>query len=174
MRTNRHNTGIPFQSKIEATARQYQAANWLRLRKVDPPTRVLGGGAGRRIIFLPNPFLDFVGAWTERKGRMVVIECKSTSKPKLPFDSSGGITTAQLDSLRNWHNAGAVAFVLWEFGDKVRMITASDLAQCRDAARSNEQFKYVAWDSMITGNDIKQGATYCLVDFLPEMRTRWK
>lgn len=171
MRTNRRNTGIPFQTKIDSTAKQYQAARWLRLRKVDPPTRVLGGGGSRRIIFQPNPFLDFVGCWTERHGRMVVIECKSTSKPKLLFDSSSGVTSKQLDNLRNWHNAGAVAFVLWEFDGKVRMVTGVYLAQCRDAARRGDSFKYVDWENV--GPDIPQGAAYTLVDFLPEMRERW-
>lgn len=171
MRTNRHNTGIGFQGMIESTARTYQASGWMRLRKVDPPTRVVGSGAARRIIYLENPFLDFIGSWTERKGRMVVIECKSTSKEKLPFDSSGGVTVAQLDSLRHWHNAGAVAFVLWEFKGQVKMVTAEFLAKCRDENRREEHFKYIHWEDL--GEPMKQGRGLNLVDFLPEMRARW-
>jgi penicillin-binding protein-related factor A (putative recombinase) len=172
MRTNRHNTGLAFQEAIYRTAAEYQHDGVLRLRKVDPPTRVVGGGANRRIIFQPNPFLDFVGCWTERRGRAVFIEAKSTSEPKLPFDSSSGVTTSQLDSLRHWHNAGAVAFVLWEHAGKTRMLTAPYVAQYRDAARAGDGFKHVKWED--AGPDIPQGKGFRLVDFIHEMRARWK
>lgn len=172
MRTNRHNTGIAFQQSIEKTANWYQSKGLLRIKKVDPPMRVMGGGPSKRIIFLPNPFLDFVGVWTERGGRAVFVEAKSTADPKLKFDSDSGVTETQMDSLRNWHNAGAVSFVLWECGGKVRMVTGSYLAQCRDVARAGAGFKYVDWEAV--GPDIPQGVGFALVDFLPEMRARWK
>lgn len=157
---------------VEKSAATYVGK--LRLRKVDPPARIMGGGAGRRVIFLENPFLDFVGVWTECGGRAVFIECKSTAKPKLTFDSDGGITTTQLDALRNWHNAGAVAFVLWQWGERVRMVTAALLAKCRDEARFGTRFKFLDWEDFGIGHDIPAGEGWCMVDFRREMWARWK
>lgn len=116
-RTNRFNTGKPFEEELATILTKYGARGQLRLKKVEPPMRF----AGRRIILLPNPFLDFCGSWVERGGRAVFMEAKSTSKNTLPMGKSG-LTDTQLDALRHWHNAGAVAFVLWKYDGVVRFI----------------------------------------------------
>lgn len=113
-RTNARNTGKSFEGLLETVCVHYAAKGIMRLKKVEPPTRIIGGGHFKRIIFLPNPFLDFVGTWTERAGRAVFIEAKSTSEPKLPLGSDGGVTAKQVDALRDWHGAGAAVGVLWE------------------------------------------------------------
>ena len=172
-RTNLTNTGMPFQRMVETSALAYPAG-LIRLRKVDPPTRVVGSGADRRIIFLPNPFLDFVGVWIECAGRAVFIECKSTREPKLQFDSSSGVTTAQLDALRHWGTAGAVSFVLWQWIDKVKLVPWNVLALGRDMARTSREYKYLEWELAALGPQIGRGSKWVIVDFLAEMRRLWK
>jgi hypothetical protein len=89
-RTNWRNDGRGFQKEIEQTCGAYQNRRAATLRKVDPPTRVIGTAAARRVIFRPNPFLDFAGSWTARHGRAIFVEAKSTSTHRLPFARSGG------------------------------------------------------------------------------------
>lgn len=109
------NRGKQFEKDLEEVFTFYEHRRLLVLRKVDPPTQFIGPG---KIIYKANPFLDFVGSWTERGGRMLVIEAKHTDNPKLDISSGAGITTDQMHSLRRWHHAGAVAAVLWRFEPK--------------------------------------------------------
>ncbi len=93
--------------------KEYQFKGVMRLKRVSPPTRIIGGGASRKVIFLQNPFHDWIGVWTQGGGRMVVIECKSTEEARLPVGGSGGVTEDQWNELQHWNNANAVTFVLW-------------------------------------------------------------
>jgi len=122
LRTNRRNDGRGFENALEAIFTRYQSQGLLRLKKAEPPCKVMGFGAGRRVIFLRNPFLDFVGCWNERGGRFVNLEAKSTGKPVLPLNSDNGVTEAQVDALRYWTLAGGVAAVLWEHRGEVKMV----------------------------------------------------
>lgn len=166
-RLNRTNDGRSFQQSIITTLTAYESKNLMRVRKVDPPSRVLGGGkSARRVIFMENPFLDFAGAWTGAGGRAVFFEAKSTSDHKLRFDSDSGLTTKQLNALRSWWNSGAVAFVLWEWRNVgVKLVLAGELAQKRDGARAGEEWKHIVWESV--DREVKQGMGTRLVDFLP-------
>lgn len=113
-RTNSKNTGKPFQSELELTNAGYLDRGILYAEKVAPPTLTVGGGARRRIIYQKNPFLDYVGAFTARGGRAVVFEAKSTQDHRLPLARDGGLTVTQWQALWQWHNRGAVAFLLWQ------------------------------------------------------------
>lgn len=172
MRTNAFNTGKRFENMVSASAAHYQAEGLLRIKKVEPPTRIVGGGQARRVIFMENPFLDWVGAWTERRGRAVFIECKSTGEGKLPFDGNG-VTTLQLDAMRNWSNAGAVAFVLWEWKDRIKVVPVSIFKAARDAVRIGQGFKHLKWDEVSDDLLATVYATKIPVDFLPAMRKVW-
>lgn len=119
LRSNFSNDGRGFQKELEATAGGYQTRRIATLRKVDPPTRVVGGGKFRRVIFLANPWLDFAGCWTLRGGRAIFVEAKSTATHRLPLGRSGGITEEQLVSIRTWKLAGAATGVLWQWAGKV-------------------------------------------------------
>ena len=60
-----------------------------------------------------NPFLDFVGVWTET-GRAVFIEAKYTEDEYLRVDGrGGGVDDRQMANLRLWDKAGADAMVIW-------------------------------------------------------------
>lgn len=160
-RTNRFNTGKPFEEELTTILTQYGTRGLLRLKKVEPPMRF----AGRRIILLPNPFLDFCGSWTERGGRAVFMEAKSTSKNTLPVGKSG-LTDSQVDSLRHWHNAGAVTFVLWKFDEVVRFIAWPWI---EPVLKNRKHIKLE--DCVEVGPGSEYGVKY---DFIRTMRQLWK
>lgn len=126
-RTNRANDGRSFQREIETTAGACQHRRIATLRKVDPPVSVIWprdkrtGKPTQRVIFKQNPWLDFAGVWSARGGRMLVVECKSTSSHRLPFERHGGLTSEQVATLRTWRLAGASSCVLWRWCDKVTL-----------------------------------------------------
>src|SRR3954468_23107434 len=123
---NFFNDGRGFETSFKKTVEAYRHKEILRLEKVSPPARVMGDGNNRKVIFLPNPFLDWVGTWTERNGRALMIECKSTSEPKLTF--GGGISDNQIEWLLRWHYAGVAVGVCWEFvGEGVAFIPVGQI-----------------------------------------------
>lgn len=122
LRTNRRNDGRAFEHDLEVIFTRYASQGLLRLKKTVPPCKVMGGGAGRKVIFLRPEYLDFCGSWNERGGRFVNLEAKSTSKPLLALESDSGLTVRQVEILRNWSiSQGAVA-VLWEHIGEVKLV----------------------------------------------------
>lgn len=124
LRTNRKNDGKEFERRLCDSLAYYQAHGFMRVKKVEQPIRMFG----RRVIHLKNPFLDFIGCWTERYGKMISFEAKSTSVPKLQTHS-GGLTEAQMDNLRLWGKAMAVSFLLWEHKGEVRFWTVGMIGE---------------------------------------------
>jgi hypothetical protein len=117
--------GKRFEQEIADAALSYERARLLILRKVDPPTRIVGRG---RIVFLANPFLDFVGVWIEREGKAVFLEAKETSSGQLGLgQKTNGVTAPQLRSLRVWHHAGAVSAVLWRVGSATFLLPITEI-----------------------------------------------
>ena len=82
-RSNIRNTGLSFQKTIVEICKEYNRIGIAKIEKVDPPTRIIGTGYKKRIIFMENPFPDFAGTWTAYGGRSIHLEAKS----KLKFDS---------------------------------------------------------------------------------------
>ena len=122
-RTNWKNDGRGFQDELKLTAEGYRRAGIAKLEKVDPPTRMVGGGKFRKVIFLENPFLDYVGVWTAHHGRALFIEAKSHESGRLPINASGGVSTTQWAALMAWRVAGAAVAVLWRRRGEVRLWT---------------------------------------------------
>lgn len=158
------NDGKSFEALVATICGHYAARGILRARKVDPPTKTFGKG---KIIHLENPFLDFVGTWTERSGRALFFECKSTSSHRLPF-GAGGITDNQTESLRQWAYAGAVAFVLWEYKGLVKLIpqTVLGLALAKGA-------RSIMWEAEEQGTQVLPGLGFIMYDFAAVMRNLW-
>lgn len=159
--------GRGFEDEVEATLRCYSSDGFLRCKKVEPPMRIFGG----RTIFLANPFLDFIGAWSERGGRLVCFECKATRECKLGVGGSGGLNERQLDAMRLWDAAGAVAFLLWRHPAKDGMVALPsevELWPCR--AMDDLPAKHICAGEGIT---VGQGTGFRTVDFLPVMRKLW-
>jgi|GEM_PF-7086952 len=113
-RPRTRNTGRWLEEAIAAAAADYEAAHVLTIRKVEPPCKIIGTGPARKVIFLDNDWLDFAGTWTERGGRHLLIEAKSTEGERLPIlQRDGGLTERQCRALRMWTDAGSVALILW-------------------------------------------------------------
>lgn len=161
MSPNRRNDGRAFEKMIEAVCAQYQAKNLLRLKHVDPPNRIFGG----RVIHMANPFLDFIGCWTERAGRLVVMETKSTLEPRLPIMGKSGFTENQFTALRHWSNAGAAAFVLWECHGAVTFLHIGDFVNALDEGRKSV--------TLGDGQPVPAGTGFVTHDFLNVMRRAW-
>lgn len=89
--------------------------------KVEPPTRTMGFGTNRRVIYLENPLLDFLGVWTEHRQMNLHFEVKSTMEPRLPCGGDSGFSATQLTAMRLWREFGAGAFLLWEYNHEVRL-----------------------------------------------------
>lgn len=156
------NQGKDLQNTILRIARTYQDRNVCKIHKVDPPVRVVGFGAARKVIFMPNPFVDFIGSWTERGGRSIALEAKSTAKPTLPILQSGGITEAQYESLWSWRKSGAAVGVLWEYGQEIRFAPLEALRAQLDAG-----VKHLKWDN---ATPVPRGTGFCEFDFMQVLR----
>jgi len=164
MRTNRFNDGRPFQTLIESILKQYQSAGSLRVKKVEPPTRIIGGGKfARKVIHLANPYLDYLGCWSDRGGRMVTFEAKSTREPRLPLWTNG-VTENQIVALRLWEKAGAVTFVLWEHAGEVRLFRNHEI----DATLAQRRHL-----KLEDGIFVPAGTKWIVHDFLQVMEDLW-
>lgn len=163
-------SGGTFEQAIAATCADYERQGIATLEKVDPPTRAFNMGGHVRVKFLENPFLDFTGAWTERGGRALHVECKSIKARRLPIgceksqagNKTAGISAEQMASAARWEAAGAVVCYLWQRGGSVRMLTPA-LVRATLATGS----KSVPW---FRAYRVPQGEGFALIDFLALLR----
>lgn len=159
MRTNRNNTGKAWEKTIEIIGIQYASQRLMRFRKIDPPLRYIGG----RVLHLANPWLDYGGCWTERQGRMVVFEAKSTKEPRLPL-GSGGLTTNQMANMHLWTNAGAVVFLLWECHGRCALWNYQMIVE------QGKEWKHLKHEN---GLPVGQGMGHVIFDFRQVMLKLW-
>ena len=159
-RTNRDNDGKRFEKHVADVAAVYFQKKILRLEKVDPPVRFIGPG---QIMFLPNPFADFMGAWEERSGRALFLEAKSTKEDKLPI-GKGKLTDDQIDWLIRWHTVGAAVGVVWESAFRVGFLPIGTIEAIRKSGRRHIKFE--------ESDPVPQGQGLILFDFAVNLR-RW-
>lgn len=159
LRTNVSNDGRGFEKELEITAGGYVNRRIATLRKVSPPTRLVGTGANRKVIFLSNPFLDYVGTWTARHGRALFVEAKSTSRHRLPFMRSGGLTVEQLNTIKTWRIAGAATCLLWQFNGRVVLFLPEDLVEFERLGAASLEFE--------SGRPVTRGEGNVVWNFLP-------
>lgn len=157
-RTNRRNDGRGFQEEIEQTCGAYNANRQAMIRKVDPPARIVGAHPNRRVIFLPNPFLDYVGTWTARHSRAIFIEAKSGASQRLRL-GSGGLTDTQQSALLAWRRAGAAAFVLYQWAGKVALFLPEHVIAFQGRGEKGLPFD--------VGLPVPRGEGTVIWDFLP-------
>lgn len=119
--------GDDSETLILSLCAEYLKQGRARLEKVDPPSRVVGGGKFRRIIYLANPFLDLAGAWTEKDGRALFFEVKSTTKNRLPISRKNGVTEKQIAALVSWADAGATTALLWVHAGGLKVISTATI-----------------------------------------------
>lgn len=164
-RTNRANDGRSFQKEVEMIAGAYQTRRVAVLRKVDPPVSVIWpfdkatGKKIQRVIFKQNPWLDFCGSWEAKGGRMLLVEAKSTSSHRLPFNRHGGLTMEQVATIKTWHLAGAAVCVLWLFNGRVTLWTAPMLVAAEGRGDKSLVFE--------SGLQVAAGPGSLIWDFLP-------
>lgn len=166
MKLNHKNDGREFEGRFGQTCEAYRQKKILRLEKVGPPCRIIFKGPGQQqIIFLDNPFLDWVGTWVERNGRCLMIETKSTSEPKLQMGKSNKLSDHQVEWLMRWHYAGAAVGLVWEYvGTGVAFIPIGQLHDIRKSGR-----RHIKWEE-VAARQIKQGVGFVLLDFVPYLR----
>ncbi len=132
-RTNARNDGREFQGEIERSCGFYNSHRIATVRKCDPPIRIvwtpdkITKKPVQRVIFLQNPFLDYIGTWTARGARMLCIEAKSTSYHLLRFNADNGFKDKQWAAMKSWHWSGAACALLWKFNGKVMLFTPAML-----------------------------------------------
>jgi hypothetical protein len=151
---NWKNTGQEFEHELELTFAGYHNLRRATVRKVSPPTRTFGGG---KIVYLPNPFLDYIGSWTERNGRALIVEAKSTLEPRLKF-GPGGLTDTQLGSFRVWSAAQAECCLIWRAGRTVWVFTAAEILRAVESGKRSIAAK--------DGHPVPPGQGLILWDFL--------
>ncbi len=165
--SNRHhyfrNTGKPFEKQIIDVADIYERNGVLALSKADPPTRIV---PVNRIIYLANPYLDFVGCWQERGGRALFIEAKSTDKPELDLNSDGGLSETQVKNFRRWVGAGAAVGLLWEHKGQVVFVKWPTIEERLRAHKNKIHFHH--------GEAVKQGTGFVLYDFAVNLRNAYE
>lgn len=128
------NNGTAFERQLAGIFEAYLKQGRAKIEKVDAPTKVLG----RKVLFMPNPWLDFAGVWTERQGRAILIEAKTTEKPTLELGGTHGLSKAQWDNAMDWQRAGAVVLLLWHHRGEIRVTTPSmAMADCREQNRKS-------------------------------------
>lgn len=140
---NKANDGRAFQDTLVGIFGEYERRGIATIRKIDPPVRVMGGGKARRVIFMPNPWLDFAG--TTNRGHAIIIEAKSTSEARLGINDRG-IKPHQMEIALRWRGMGAIVFFLWHFTDGthegVRLVLPSQvLAAERKSLRWDDAFR---------------------------------
>lgn len=132
MRATKKNDGRGFQTMLENLFAEYERLGTAAISKVDPPVKIMGWGARRKVIFQANPWLDYAG--TLAGGRAIHIEAKSTAGPTLAIlaeDSNGsGIKHTQQTSAMRHLRMGAAVFYLWwnTAADDMRIVTPNMVA----------------------------------------------
>lgn len=164
LRTNRTNTGKEFEKEMERTFGYYQSNRIATVRKVDPPVRLIyyadkvTGEKKTRAIFLPNPFLDFVGSWSARHGRALFVECKSSAAHRLPL-RPGHLSDDQVNAMKTWRLAGAAVCILWQWAGRVALITPEMVIGAKGRGE-----KSIAFEGLPL---VPRGEGSCIWDFLP-------
>lgn len=161
-RTNEGHDGREWEAIIEAAALRYQSDGKMRLRKVSPPARIFGAKGKQRIVFMENPFPDFVGILTG--GRAIFLEAKETTMPRLPI-VTGGVRKAQIDALLEWWALGACAGVLWRCPEGIRWINALQLWACEKDGKKSVRMD-CGVPVLASGVIMVKGKAYPMPDFL--------
>jgi penicillin-binding protein-related factor A (putative recombinase) len=155
------NTGKPFETRLKHVFDAYRSIHVMNVHKCEPPCRVVGGGRNRQVIFLDNPYLDWNGVWTERGGRGLHFESKSTSENRLSIGKTGGVTGLQMQALADWTNAGAISGVIWECPSGVFYATAGTCAEIAGQRRRLEPENC---------HELKQGMGFIIYDLAAALR----
>lgn len=168
IRPNYWSDGRSLEHELEIIASLYAERGILRLGRTTPPTRTWREGESQRVCFLKNPWLDYAGTWTEREGRMLLIEAKTTHEPVLNLaagkDGKGGLSKNQIENLMLWEKAGAAVGCIWQWQGKCVWINTKDIQ------REFPKVKHVYFRDL---PPIPQGEGFILIDFVQNLRINY-
>lgn len=157
--------GRAFEEILEEHCETLEKTGRAKIHKVDPPSKVVGRGPKAKVIYQANPFLDFVGSWTERDNRSIMLEAKSTAEHRLAIDTKkGGLTTAQIDSMRLWARAGTITALLWFRSDLQEMKVVNFETIDFAVACGNRSLRWDDFQPCTRG-----GSPFLRFDFLAEL-----
>lgn len=148
------NQGTSYETELERAFGTYLLNGIAKVEKCDAPTKVLG----KKVIYLENPFPDFIGTWTQQGGRLLTFEAKRTDAPTLGVGKSG-LKTHQLDALDLWHRAGGFSALLWQYRGETRAMTAGQIRK----ALSETGRKSLMWEQ---ATPLPRGTGWVSYDFL--------
>lgn len=144
-RTNRNNDGRSFERLMESIFVQYERQGIATIEKVSPPARITGPGRRvhtKEVLFLANPWLDFVGVWTARGGQALMLEAKDHRGARLKLACDGGIRVKQIESMERWSRSGAAVCVVWHNAGRAAIISLTEIkAALVDGKKSLEFIK---------------------------------
>ena len=157
------NTGKDLENRISEISKIYHAQEKALIYKCDPPSRTFNVKGKTFTTLLRNPFPACVGSWTEKGGRCLLIEAKSTQHPRLPIMcKSGGVTIDQVKHLTHWHHSGAAVGIVWEHDLRWKFVGIKQVQETLLMKRGNQPRKSIRWDE---AQEIPQnGMNY--IDFL--------
>lgn len=132
-----------LESEIASLSKLYRRDKICDIEKVDPPTRMINKGGKAITINLANPFLDFIGTWTERGGRTIILEAKESVHPRLPVgvERGDGVSATQMGLLTRWERSGAAVGILWSRGGKIRFVSMAQAAAALSTGRKSVQWR---------------------------------
>ena len=144
---NYKNSGKSLEARLEKVNSTYQAKNIAMLRKADPPSKTITIRGKKVHMLLANPFPDFIGVWTEKNGKALFIEAKSTMKPLLPiFQKSGGLTAKQISYMLEWNKAGGCVGIVWEYDLKWKFISIDQVIRTSLEKRGKSYRRSIKWE----------------------------
>lgn len=139
------NSGKAFEAMISDLFRTMEIRKLAFMRKTDPPVKVMGAGANRRVIFLENPFLDYIGTiFSERRTVNwvpIAVECKSTSVHTLPMGLETKLTKKQIDNMRIMGDHGIGCFLFWSYDYRYRLFTRPFILKMYDSGAKSLKFE---------------------------------
>ena len=157
MTSNHANDGRQFEVTLERICRIYAERRLARFCKTEPPTRTFGTSFNRKVIYLPNPFLDYAGCISSMGNRAAFWEAKSTSEPTLPCGDKGGFSLSQREAIADWRKAGAASWLLWQYKGACRIYFHGMILAGLEERRS------LVWDD---GMEVPAGNGWLIYDFM--------
>lgn len=129
-----------FEAMLKLECDRLAVRGIAKIEKVEPPTKTIRQGKFTKVIQLENPFLDFIGTWTECGARTVILEAKSTEEPRLPICVDNGLKVTQMGNLQRWAAAGAAVGILWDHKGDTRFVTLKQVVEARGELRASIQW----------------------------------
>tara|TARA_R110000782_G_scaffold12895_4_gene38131 strand:+ start:250 stop:768 length:519 start_codon:yes stop_codon:yes gene_type:complete len=156
-------SGDGLEYEIGLICDAYAQQGLAKIHKVDPPTRLVRQGKKVFGVQLPSPFIDWIGSWTKRGGRLVHLESKNTKEPRLGLLTETGLKPDQYQKLIDWDRSGATVGVLWGHRGAMKLISLPTIAHAIETGDKSLKWRhhrscprgkgFVTWDFLADLDD---------------------